>query len=581
MFSTTPTEQCIEWRNELLSGVSLEDESVLRARLDELDQTKGYVEANTWLSHVIERFQLLAKVSVMRPVIGKEADRIARLEGNQAAMAWLKGIVKRLHFCDKLITELDGEELQRWAWQKSNYFEVEVFAIGTQGNAEAVKAFIAMQLETVGATFENWDDNDKVAGMAARMITTEWWVRQAKKQWRVVEDVLRECGEVERYKSPYISSWGLRKVEKQIQNNMAFLEGWEAINELGQSFTLAELSKKGVSDPDNRFAELIVRARGMEELAQEEGHDGWFLTLTCPSKYHPISQGRRNKKFWKAASPTVRQAQDYLNKVWRRFRSWCHRHEIPFYGLRTVEPHHDATPHWHLMVWCDTKHSNDLLRAFAHYALQEDGGEAGAKKYRIKVKKIDPKKGSATGYIVKYISKNIHGKHVDTDHETGRSGSEAAKRIMGWARKNKIRQFQFVGGVSVTVWRELRRLGIDKAPKHFADIYHAANRADFSGFVKLMGGVFAGRKQTLQTYYSEPEENQYGELVKSIKGVARGIEVVITRLYEWTVQRRGSSALEDGEAVPWTRVNKCTGANFAPIKQPTGSGGGGLNGSWN
>ena len=111
--------------------------------------------------------------------------------------------------------------------------------------------------------------------------------------------------------------------------------------------------------------------------------------------------------------------------------------------------------------------------------MEEDGNEKGAQKYRVKVKKIDPAKGSAVGYIVKYISKNIHGKHVDTDHETGRSGTDAANRIVGWARMNRIRQFQFLGGASVTVWRELRRLGKDKAPAIFKDIYHAANRADF------------------------------------------------------------------------------------------------------
>ena len=122
----------------------------------------------------------------------------------------------------------------------------------------------------------------------------------------------------------------------------------------------------------------------------------------------------------------------------------------------------------------------------------------------------------------------------------------------------------------MTVWRELRRLGKDAAPKAFADIYHAANRADFGGFIKLMGGVFAGKDQTLKTYYSEPEENQYGEFVKSVKGVANGIEVVITRLHEWTVQRKVagtgtemSGSIEEGEAAPpWTRVNKCTPANL-------------------
>ncbi|MEO9655928.1 replication endonuclease [Marinomonas sp.] len=584
MFDSTPTEECLEWRKELLNGVSLEDATVLQKRLDELDLSKGYVAANTWLRGVVERFELLAKVTVMRAPIGKECDRLHELEvrGKEpkgTTMAWLRNVVKRLHFCDKMITEFDGEQLASWAEKRSNYFEVEMMGIYVENGIEAVKGFMQSQLVEVGIKFDEWDDNDKVLGFMARMITPEWWTRQAKKQWLIVEDILRECGEVERYKSPYVSGWGLRKAEKQIENNKAFLEGWEAINELGQSFTLAELSKKGVSDPDNRFAEMVVRAKGLEEISEEFGHQGYFLTLTAPSKYHPISQGKRNKKFWRAGCPSVRNAHKYLNGVWRRFRAWCKRHEIPFYGLRTVEPHHDGCPHWHLMLWVDPKQSEKFLEAFHHYALQEDGNEAGAQKYRVEVKKIDPAKGSAVGYIVKYISKNIHGKHVDTDLETGRSGSDAAKRIVAWARINRIRQFQFVGGASVTVWRELRRLGKDKAPEYFKDIYHAANRADFGGFVKLMGGVFAGRNQTLKTYYSEEEENQYGEMVKTVRGVKRGIEVLVTRLHEWTVQKKtsgsGSSSLEDGEAIPWTRVNKCTGPSFGLRNEPTDYGGGG------
>jgi hypothetical protein len=567
--------QCEEWRNGQLEGVSREDAPVLRARLDELDKTDGYILANAWLSSVVERYQLLNKISIMRPVVAKEVNRLAAEDCDEVAMDWLRQVVKRLHFCDQVITELDGEALHKWAEQRRFKFESTLYRVFMDEGSDAMRRWVRSNLNDVGVEFDCWGDNDKTAAMIARMITPEWWVRQAKKQWIVVEQVLRECGQVERFKSPYLSNWALNKAEKQRANNAAFLEGWEAVNDLGQTFTLAQLSEKGVSDPDNRFAEMIVRAKGLEEISQENGHDGWFLTLTAPSKYHPISGGRRNKKFWRGGCPSVRQTHLYMLKVWAKFRSWCKRSGIPFYGLRTVEPHHDGCPHWHLMLWVHPDHSDAFLKAFSHYALQEDGNEAGAKKYRVEVKKIDPAKGSAVGYIVKYISKNIHGKHVDTDHETGRSGTDAANRIVGWARMNRIRQFQFLGGASVTVWRELRRLGKDKAPKSFVDIYHAANRADYGGFVKLMGGVFAGNDQTLKTYYSDEVENQYGEIVKTVKGVARGIEVLITRLHEWTIQRKGAGSLEDGEAVPWTRVNNCTGPSFGRNYKPTKYGGGG------
>lgn len=52
------------------------------------------------------------------------------------------------------------------------------------------------------------------------------------------------------------------------------------------------------------------------------------------------------------------------------------------------------------------------------YALLEDSNEPGAQQYRFKVELIHPNKGSAVGYIAKYISKNIDGFGLDSNLET-------------------------------------------------------------------------------------------------------------------------------------------------------------------
>ncbi|WP_269472608.1 replication endonuclease [Vibrio taketomensis] len=83
--------------------------------------------------------------------------------------------------------------------------------------------------------------------------------------------------------------------------------------------------------------------------------------------------------------------------------------------------------------------------------------ELGAKKHRFTAEYIDPAKGSAVGYVAKYLSKSIDGKHIDSDKGSSLNGIDAAERVVAWSRVNQVKQFQFIGGPSVTAWREMRR----------------------------------------------------------------------------------------------------------------------------
>lgn len=97
----------------------------------------------------------------------------------------------------------------------------------------------------------------------------------------------------------------------------------------------------------------------------------------------------------------------------------------------------------------------EVVRA---YALCESPNEPGAQEHRFKVERIDPNKGSAVGYVAKYVSKSIDGEGVGLDLETGAAGTTAASRIVAWARLWGVRQFQFFGVPAITPTRELYRL---------------------------------------------------------------------------------------------------------------------------
>lgn len=56
---------------------------------------------------------------------------------------------------------------------------------------------------------------------------------------------------------------------------------------------------------------------------------------------------------------------------------------VDYFGFRVAEPHHDGTPHWHILVFVKPEQREDLRETFSFYALQVDGDETGAQKYRF------------------------------------------------------------------------------------------------------------------------------------------------------------------------------------------------------
>ncbi len=233
--------------------------------------------------------------------------------------------------------------------------------------------------------------------------------------------------------------------------------------------------------------------------------------------------------------------------MWAKTRAQWNREDIKPYGFRVAEPQHDGTPHWHVLLFVEAQQVERVKSVISHYSLLQDGDERGAKENRCDFKLIDPKKGSATGYIAKYVPKNIDGEGLDKG-VYGEDPITAAQRVDAWSSCWCIRQFQQIGGASVSVWRELRRLNqklsidsiIEKARQ-------AADESDWQGYVNAMGGVFVKQKdQPLKLAYdasfnSETGEcklGQYdGDIIHSIKGLLYKGQVIVTRFFSWRLER--------------------------------------------
>ncbi len=51
---------------------------------------------------------------------------------------------------------------------------------------------------------------------------------------------------------------------------------------------------------------------------------------------------------------------------------------IRAFGFRVAEPHHDGTPHWHLLLFLRPEEVEFATAVFRKHALKEDGYEPGA-----------------------------------------------------------------------------------------------------------------------------------------------------------------------------------------------------------
>ncbi|QWZ06179.1 replication endonuclease [Klebsiella pneumoniae] len=446
--------------------------------------------------------------------------------------------------------------------------------------------FISLQFNVTPPHWERvtkkYAGEDEIAPTITRMFNEVWWrtsLRRIAAAWR--EHLQIAVGNVSKKRHAYASKNCVTDWREQKRRTREFLKGLDLEDEDGNRISLIEKYDGSVANPAIRRCELMTRIRGFENICNELGYVGEFYTLTAPSKYHATTKaGYRNSK-WNGSSPS--DTQSYLTGLWARIRAKLHREEIRIFGIRVAEPHHDGTPHWHMLMFMLPEDVERVRLIIRDYAWEEDHHELRsnkAKKARFHAEAIDPEKGSATGYVAKYISKNIDGYALDgeTDDESGELLKEAAPAVSAWAARWHIRQFQFIGGAPVTVYRELRRLA-DTETAHglsveFAAVHDAADAGDWAGYVNAQGGPFVRRDdlQVRTLYERRAEFNQYGEETLCIRGVydsAVGADTpILTRLTQWKIvpKRAVDLAVDVKGALAPSRssVNNCTGIESEP-----------------
>ncbi|WP_404824045.1 replication endonuclease [Providencia stuartii] len=424
-------------------------------------------------------------------------------------------------------------------------------------------------------------DARKVIAAVQRLTNTDYWYRKLKAhrtQW--LEALMIANMDVCQNRNPYASKQAIRAVQAQRLSNMQYLQGMDIEDvETGERFDLFDKVMASVSNPEIRRMELMAQMAGIERVAKERGDIGMFITRTCPSKYHPTKLRKRKKDViaalngkWKNEAYTPKDGQQYLVKVWSRIRSAFNDNNINVYGVRVVEPHHDGTPHWHMLLFVDKASRAKAIEIMRKRALKEDGDEAGAHKYRFECKHMN--RGGAVGYIAKYIAKNIDGYALDgeIDHETGKDLKSMAAAVTAWASTWRIPQFQFYKLPSKGAYRECRRLprGVSIADQ-LGDVAErvraAADGGDFFEYVMSQGGPCISRKEeTIRVAREISDVNVYGEDVQKVVGIYNQLvankPTLKTRDRQYKIVKKNTDAAGDGLlksaiGAPRSPVNNC------------------------
>ncbi|MES0286911.1 replication endonuclease [Citrobacter freundii] len=445
------------------------------------------------------------------------------------------------------------------------------------------------------AWYAPWE-RERICTAILRMASPDWWGRKIWRlrcDWR--ENQLRAVGAVNKKAHAYVSASSLIEWQEQRRKNRDFFKSHELVDEDGNVSSLEEMINKSTSNPAIRRHELMARMAGVELVAQSRGDVGIFLTITCPSKYHSnIASGHHNAK-WNHS--TVAQAQRYLCRVWNRATAKLKREDLRPYGFRVAEPHHDGTPHWHALLFMPQEQVKATVAILRAYFIAEDRDELGRNTgARFKSKKMDPRKGSATAYIAKYISKNIDGHALagELDDESGKPLNETAKYAMAWASLHRIRQFQPIGQPPISVYRELRKLSnqittrqkIDNTFKRGAPLLvdpamdavcAAADVGCFATYIIRQGGVLIPRENYVVRLAYQPadEMNAYCEIPEKVFGVwsprLGDASRICTRLVKWKIRAKykANTEAQNGPGLGVDLLPSPTGDAWSSVNNST------------
>jgi hypothetical protein len=375
-----------------------------------------------------------------------------------------------------------------------------------------------------------WPQNTEEHGRRERTLDPIFWRRIIRKTIREA----REVANLERKRIGkqhiYVSPDGMRDRQEQKKDLLNFLANSYLYDTLtGELVTMADSTQM----QERTQARLLNRVNGVQDYADTMGLKAFFVTLTVPARMH--SNPTAGKCSWNGTTP--KESQKWIAERWAKVQRKIQKAKIDWIYLRSVEPHKDGTPHWHLVLWTKSKNMTRIESQFRKYWPAENRHGM----------KIEAATKSAPAYIWKYILKNTG----------GNPGEESsAARVDAWRSMWRIYAFRFGGTLlptgAIGQFDELRRAENRPTDPTTGKLWDAAQAGKFGDFL----GICKGEKK--MSYLMIPKINKYGETIFQKFGLEDAREMIISRdpgrykLISRTLKTQGVNCFQEAKA--WTEA---------------------------
>ena len=239
-----------------------------------------------------------------------------------------------------------------------------------------------------------------------------------------------------------ISDFTLKQTRDKILYQRNFLENNSIFTANGQVKTLLDLSFSA-NHSERYYAQLANKINTMENLAINWDLEACFLTCTLDGFYRDLLQGdytRYNKfsdekikeiyksipnneklgfiqdKLENEEKLTIKDLYNILNHQMRQFRNNTAFKELKkqdkkYTYIRTVEPHKDGVPHFHIMLFIPKDMIELFKKDFKSKFVAPENSKSQLDKNRRPIpntlKGFQTDIRSASAYILKYITKSF------------------------------------------------------------------------------------------------------------------------------------------------------------------------------